>query len=327
LTAQQEAKLAGSQPVNPEAFDAYLQGYYFFERNTDKDTDIAAKYFEKATQVDPSYARAWVGLSRVRKWQAVRGLIPTDEGNRLARKVVERALSLDPNLAVAHNQMGRIQQQIDFDWAGADASFQQAVKLEPENPESIRLAASSAVILGRFDKALPLSRRAVDVDPLNAGSWEILGEIEFFMGRPDEAVRDLKKAIELNPDLWNGHIFLSRVYLTQGRPQDALPEIERVRYEPLRAYLYAIAYYALGRKKESDNALSELVTKYHVSDAYQIAEVYAFRNQSNEAFEWLDRAYAQRDSSLIETKVDPLLKNLHNNPRYAAFLKKLNLPN
>jgi hypothetical protein len=109
-------------------------------------------------------------------------------------------------------------------------------------------------------------------------------------------------------------------------PQDALPEIELVRYDYMRVSLYAIAYYALGRKKESDAALSTLITKYHAGGAFQIAEVYAFRNQSDEAFEWLDRAYAQRDSGLIGTKVDPLLKNLHSDPRFAAFLKKLNLP-
>jgi hypothetical protein len=113
----------------------------------------------------------------------------------------------------------------------------------------------------------------------------------------------------------------------QGRPQDALPEIELVRPDPIRAFLYPIAYYALGRKKESDAALSELIAKYHAAGAYQIAEVYGFRNQSDEAFEWLDRAYSQRDSGLIGTKVDPLLKSLHNDPRFAALLKKLNLPN
>jgi tetratricopeptide (TPR) repeat protein len=112
----------------------------------------------------------------------------------------------------------------------------------------------------------------------------------------------------------------------QGRPQDALPEIELIRYDPARAFLYAITYYALGRKKESDAALSKLITKYHASDTYSIAEVYAFRNQSDEAFEWLDRAYAQRDSGLIGTKVDPLLKSLHGGLRYAALLEKMHLP-
>jgi TolB-like protein/DNA-binding winged helix-turn-helix (wHTH) protein len=326
LTAQQEAGSARLQPVNPEAFDAYLQGHYFFERNTDKDTEMAAKYYERATQLDPSYALAWAGLSRVRKWQAMRGLIPTEEGYRLAREEVERALALNPNLAEAHTQMGRIKQQVDFDWAGADASYQRAAALEPGNPESVRMAASSARMLGRFDEALRLNRRAVDLDPLNAGSWETLAETEFFMGQLNQALADCKKALELNPDVYPGPIQLTKIYVMQGRPQDALPEIERVRDEPQRAFLYAIAYYALDRKKESDAALSELITKYQ-RNTYRIAEVYAFRNQFDEAFEWLDRAYGQRDAGLILTKVDPLLKSLRHDPRYAALLKKLNLPN
>jgi len=326
LTSRQQAELAQAHRVNPEAFDAYLQGYYFFERNTDKDTEMAGKYYERATQLDPSYALAWVGLSRVRKWQAHRNLIPSEEGFRLAREAVERALALNPNLAAAHTQMGRIKQQLDFDWAGGDASYQRAAELEPGNPEAVTGAASSAAILGRLDEALRLNRRAVDLDPLNAGSWESLGETEYFMGQLDEAVADVKKSLELNPDVFPGPLMLGKIYVLQGRPQDALPEIERVRDEPQRAFLYAISYYALGRKKESDAALSELIAK-HPSDSFHIAEVYAFRNQSNEAFEWLDRAYAQRNSGLIGTKVDPLLKSLHNDPRFAEFLKKLNLPN
>ncbi len=327
LTSQQQADLARSRPVNPDAFDAYLQGYSFFERNTNKDMDMAAKYYERATQLDPSYALAWVGLSRVRNRQANVGLIPAEEGHRLAREAVERALALNPNLAEAHTQMGRIKQQVDFHWAGADASFQRAVALDPGNPEVVRMAAGSAAVLGRFDEALQLNRRAVDLDPLNANSWESLGETEFLIGQLDEAAADVKKALELSPDVWPGPILLSQIYVMQGRPQDALPEIERIRSDLVHAFLYAIAYHALGREKESDTALSELIAKYHESSAYQIAEVYAFRNQSDEAFEWLDRAYAQRDSGLIETKIDPLLKSLHNDPRYAAFLKKLNLQN
>jgi tetratricopeptide (TPR) repeat protein len=171
LTSQQQAGLAQSHPANPEAFDAYLQGHYYFERDTDKDTDMAAKYFERATQLDPpSYALAWVGLSRARNWQVNVSLIPAEEGHRLAREAVERALALNPNLAQAHTQMGRIKQQVDFDWAGADASFQRAVALDPGNPEVVRTAAGSAAMLGRFDEALPLNRRAVDLDPLNADS-------------------------------------------------------------------------------------------------------------------------------------------------------------
>jgi tetratricopeptide (TPR) repeat protein len=220
-----------------------------------------------------------------------------------------------------------MKQQVDFDWVGGDVSIQRAVALEPGNPEVVRSAGFSAAILGRFDEALRLTRQAVDLDPLNAKSWEILGETKLDAGQADEAIEDLKRAVELNPDLWNGHIFLSEIYILQGRPQDALPEIERVRLDSTRVSLYAIAYHALGRKNESDAALNELISKYHKGSEYVIAGVYAFREESDKAFEWLDRAYVQRNSGLILTRVDPLLKNLRHDPRYAALLKKLNLPN
>jgi len=327
LTSQQQGDLARSRPVNPEAFDAYLQGYYHWQLEADKDTDLAAKYFERATQIDSSYALAWVWLSRARNWQANEGLIPMEEGRRLSREAIERALALNPNLAAAHAQMGRIKQQVDYDWAGADASFQRAVALEPANAENMGFAAWSAAIFGRFDEALELNRRAANLDPQNADSWGRLASAEFFMGQLDQSAADGKKALELNPDASSDSYTLSLIDLLQGRPQDALRDIERVQYAPTRASLHALTYYALGRKKESDAALSELIAKYHASNAFEIAEIYAFRNQTDEAFEWLDRAYSQRDPSLMSTKMDPLLKSLHNDPRFAALLKKLNLPN
>jgi hypothetical protein len=119
---------------------------------------------------------------------------------------------------------------------------------------------------------------------------------------------------------------LSFTYIVQGRAQDALPGIELVRYEAPRTFLYALAYHALGREKESDAALRQLVAKYHTQNAYLIAEVYAFRNQSDEAFKWLDRAYAQRDDTLIETKVDPFPEEPAQGPAICRVLEQAQLP-
>jgi TolB-like protein/DNA-binding winged helix-turn-helix (wHTH) protein/cytochrome c-type biogenesis protein CcmH/NrfG len=327
LPSQRQGELARTHPVNAEAYDAFMKGYYFFQRGADdKDTNMAATYFERATHLDPSYARAWVGLSRARYWQANIGLVPTQEGQQLARDAVERALTLDPNLPEANIQMGRIKRQVDFDFAGADFSIQRAIALEPGVPENLGQAAFMAELFGRFDEALTLDRQALELDPLNAESWEYLAENRFYAGQLDEAVADIRKALELNADTWGSPIIQSEIYLFQGRPQDALRESERIPSAVFRIRTSAMAYHALGREKESDATLRELIEKFHANAAWSIATVYALRNQRDEAFKWLDRAYAQHDGGLIFIKIDPLLKNLHGDPRYTAFLKKIHLP-
>src|SRR5260370_29722473 len=146
------------------------------------------------------------------------------------------------------------------------------------------------------------------------------------MGRQVEAEASFKKALELNPGLPGDHEWLGLVYVVQGRVQDALVEIEREPMAALRLQGQAVAYYALGRKKESDSALSELIAKYQTSAAFQIADVYAFRKEPDKAFEWLERAYLQHDGAVASTKWGPLLKNLRGDPRYIAFLEKLRVP-
>ena len=326
LTAAQQARLTRSQSVDPAAFDAYLQGYYFFERNTDQDTQMAAKYFERATQLDSSYALAWVGLSRTRNWQVNQGLIPVAEGRRQAREAIERALALDPNLAAAHSQLGRLRRFVDFDWIGADSSIQRAIALEPGNPEYLLQSSTSAAVFGRSGEALAIVRRAVDLDPLNAGSWSQLGEIEYYGGQWAEAEAEVKKSLALSPDVWPGSILLTKIYVMQERWQDAEREIERVRYDWARAWLSAITFAATGREQQSDSALKGFIATNGSTGAFLIAEVYAFRNQRDQAFVWLDRAYAQHDGDVFGTTVEPLLGNLRGDPRYAAFLKKVNLP-
>ena len=326
VTSKNQAELAKSHSVNPEAFDAYLQGYYFFQRNTDNDTEMAARYYERATQLDPSYASAWVGLSRVRNWQVNTGLIPAEKGHRLAREAVERALALDPNLAEAYTQMARIKKFVDFDWAGADESIQRAIALEPGNPECLDQAAYSAARFGRSDEALALASRAVELDPLNASSWGTRGELRYFEGQLAGAEADVKRSLELSPDVWPGSVLLSQIYVMEARPQAALAEIKRVRSDSLRTYLYALTYAAMGQQEQSEAALKDLIAKYSTRDAFLVASVYAYRNQRNEAFEWLERAYDQHEDDLARMNRLPELKNLHGDPRYAALLKKLNLP-
>jgi TolB-like protein/Flp pilus assembly protein TadD len=326
LTPQQQADLTRTRPVNPEAFDAYMEGRFFLDRESAGDLNRAASYFEQATQLDSSYPLAWVGLSRALFRQADRGFVPLIEGRRRSREAVERALALDPNLAEAHARTGQIKRLADWDWTGANASLQRALELDPGNSAVLSLAAGMAHSRGRFEEAAELVRRAIALDPLNAALRGDLAEICFTMGRLEEAEVHFKKALELDPGLAPNHEGLGLVYLAQGRAQDALAEIEREQMGMWRLQGQAVAYYALRRKKASDTALTELIAKYQSQNAFLIAEVYSFQKEPDQAFKWLDRAYVQHDSGVAETKLSTLLKNLRGDPRYTAFLKKLRLP-
>jgi tetratricopeptide (TPR) repeat protein len=169
--------------------------------------------------------------------------------------------------------MGRIRKFVDFDWAGADASVQRAMALEPGNPEYLDQAAYSAAMFSRSDEALALARRAVELDPLNPDCWSALGEIKYFESQFAGAEADVKKSLELSPDVFPGPNLLSKIYVMEGRLQDALAEIERVRTDLTRAWLYAVTYAAQGREKESDAALKELIAKYSTRAAYSVVPV------------------------------------------------------
>jgi len=324
LTPEEQGRLARASPVNIEAYKAYLQGKYFYARPTKENLKKAITYHEQAISLDPNYAPAWAALSRAYNFQA--GFYgPVREYSR-AREAAERALALDSSLADAHAAMGEIKQEYDWDWAGAEASYQRALALEPGNAEVVEGASDLAATLNHLEEALSLSRRAVELDPLSRMARMALARNAWFAGRLDEAEAVVRKGLELDPQFPWLHQLLSLVYLARSRPQEALAEAERETIPGFRLQGLALAYHALARKQESDRALAELIAKNQKDAAFQIAEVYAFRGEANAAFTWLERAYEQRDPGLPFVKGDPLLKSLEPGPRYTAFLKKMRLP-
>ena len=315
-----------TQSTNAEAYNAYLQGRYYYERRSKADLEKATAYFEQAIQLDRKFAPSWAGLAWSRAVQAGSGYVPAEEGYRKAREAAERALALDANLAEAYAAIGFTKTVYEWDWAGADTAYRRALALEPGNASILRQADVLPIALGHFDEALALDRRAVELDPLNPSGSFSSAQTAFYAGRWDEAVTSVKKVLELAPQRPQAHSLLGLIYLAQSRSQEALAEINREQELLWRLHGQAVAYHALGRNNESDNALAEFIDKFHTEAAFQIAEVYAYRRELDRAFEWLDRAYAQRDGGLAEIKGDPLLRNLEADPRYAALLRKLRLP-
>ena len=332
VTAALKVKLLAEKPApaaestNAEAYNAYLQGVYFLERANKENLEKAADYFEQAIELDSRYAPAWVALAEAHISQAGSAYISVDEGFRKARDAVARALALDANSGAAHACLGEIRMLHDWDWTGADESYRRALDIEPGDAGAIRAAGSLARYRGQLDKALALYRRAVAIDPLHANGHKNMGMILYYAGRQDEARLALEKALEFNPGMSFAHALIAQVDLAQGRMQEALAEAVLEKHPISRLVAMALAYHAVGRRKESDASLAELIATYRSEAPYQIAEVSAFRGETDHAFEWLERSYIERDGGLTEVKSDPLLKSLRGDSRYVAFLGKMRLP-
>ncbi len=313
--------------ISPEAYNAYLQGRYFYERRTHDDLNRAYDYFQQAVKLDPNYARAWSALAWVLIARAENAEGASfEQGYRDGRMAAERALQLDPGLAEAHAAIGRIKRGYDWDWAGADAAFQKALALEPQNSAVLLGASSLQASLGHIDDAVALNRRAVEIDPLSVVAHVSLGMHAYYAGHQDQAIDAFQKSLAISPEGPEAHYLLGLVYLARSQPQQALAEFGKIPAGSERSVGEALAYSALGRKTEADAALQKLINDYHEQAAYQIAEVYAFRGDADHSFQWLEFARAHRDAGLASVKGDPLLKNLYKDPRYAAFVKKMGLP-
>jgi TolB-like protein/Tfp pilus assembly protein PilF len=315
-----------AQDADAEAYDAYLHGMYFLKLNTMESLERARGYLEQATILDPDYAPAWAGLGNAYTAQASEGYVPMEVGFKKARTAVERGLELDPNLAEAHAALGAILRVYEWDWAGSDREHQRALELSPGDASIVLGAARIASTLGRLDEAMHLASRAAELDPLNVTVHYRLARYAYFLGRNDEAAAGFRKVLELNPEYPGAHQDLGMVYLAQSRPEAALAEVQQERRSLWQLQGLAFVYHSLGRKKEGDAKLGELIEGYQEVAAFQIAEVYAQRGETDRAFEWLERAYAQRDAGLSQIMGNPWLKRLQDDPRYAALLEMMHLP-
>ncbi|MGE5842652.1 MAG: tetratricopeptide repeat protein, partial [Deltaproteobacteria bacterium] len=320
LSPAEKHGLAHPAKTSPEAYNAYLQGRYFLARRTRENVEKAIAYFEQALRLDSTYARAWVELSRAHSTQADAGYVSLDNGYRMARIEVERALRLDPNLAETHGRLGWIKLTYDWDWTGADAAFRRALELEPGNASVVHGAAALAGSLGRFEEAMRLGRRVIELDPLLSAPHFNLGLYAYYAGRWAEAESAFRGVLVLNPQYPAAHVFLGCLYLVQSKPEQGLAEMQKEPEPAWRMFGFPLAYSAMGMKKEADSALVEFIKVCQNESAYQIAEIYAFRAEPDSAFQWLDRAYRQRDGGLSDMKGDPLLRGIMKDPRYAEFM-------
>ena len=327
------ALLSGARPnvvgtTSIEAYNLALQAVAIYRR-ADSRTDYATaeSYIREALKADPSYAAGWALLSGILFSKAEQKYGPVAALKKEAKQAAQHGLDLNSDIPETHLAVVHI--FIDeWDFALAGEHAHKALKIDPNNSLALSLAGTLAAIQGNLKEGEELQRRAISADPVNPYRYADLSSTLYLSERFAEAVSVERHAQDLLPQKRASHNYLGFLLLMSGDPVAALAEMDRETDENFRneCYCRVMAYDALGRKGEAAALLTTLEAHHANDESYGIAGVYARRGDRDSAFRWLDRAYSQHDSSLVNMAADPLFKNLEEDPRLNAFRKRMNLP-
>ena len=311
-----------------EAYNALLQGRFYHFRNTEADYRKAIDSYSQAIQLDPRYALAWAGLAQAWSGLSVNFLegAPAQEAYAKAREATDRALALAPDLAAAHIARGLLHLNADFNWRGAEVEFRRAMELAPNDGEARFRFGNQLATFGEVDPAIELTRQALATEPLRANWYNWLAAYFSALNRLDEAERAIRRAIEVQPAAASLHYTLTVIEIQRGDAQAALAAAQQEPPGPWQDTALALARQIGGDRSAADTALRTLLEKDANVSAYQIAEVYALRDDAKETFEWLDRAWSNRDPGITSLLFDPFILRYKDDPRFAAFCRKVGLP-
>lgn len=325
-----KVKLGPTQPVaahrssNPEAYNQYLIGRQFYQRGDADDWRRASEAFHKAIALDPHYAAAYASLAEAEAYLA--DVTGDAAALRQAEVDAEKAVALAPEEADGYASRGYLRSAFTWDWVGAQADLAKALCLDPASAAIQHNYARLLQSEGRQSEAITAEKKAIELDPLSSRDWNSLGyyltENRDYLAAGDA----LRRALEIQPGSPFGTYHQALLQLLEGQAAEALATSRRIEFEPFRLVGIAMAEYTLKDPKASQQALAELIGKYAQAAAYQVATVFAWRGEKDQAFEWLERAYQGHDGGLTEVKLDPLLDSLRGDPRFKALLRKMNLP-
>jgi TolB-like protein len=317
-----------STAVSSEAYNLVLEAKFHSDRFDAEDREKAVDLYKEAIKIEPSYARAWAGLGRAYFYQAIglnhlsADLIKTV---KQAKQAEERALSIDPDHFEAHLNLAFIYMFIDWDWSAAGAEIERCREIDSDGPGLRNAVAVYSALFGRLDEAIRLYRQELERDPLSTGVLNNLAGNLFAAGRFNESVSTYRKLLDLNPKSSGaqGGLAISLLYL--GKRDEALATAKNDSDESARLKALSIIYWAMGRRTDSDAALSTLEGKFADDAPFNIASVRAYRGEADATFRWLDRAYNLHAGDMAFLKIRRQLLSLHDDPRYVALLKKMKL--
>lgn len=336
VVAALKVKLLGSggaprqtgRSASPEAYTQYLRARELKSHRTPETARQSVQAFQKAIQLDPHFAPAYAGLAMAESWAADYADNAADlaAAQQRALAAADRAIELDPALPDAYWARGNLRASLTWDWNGARSDLQRALELNPGDARILQAYGALLASLGRQDEAIAMTRKAAETEPLLFPVWQALGYYLEGAGQLADARLAQTRALALKPGFPFVYFRLGAVALEEGDTSRARKEFESTGYEPLQLLGAALVAHSSGRDAQVGQALQSLIGKYGFNAAYQVAQGYAWQGDRDKAFEWLDKAFVQRDGGLAEVKYDPLLKSLRGDPRYVPFLERMGLP-
>lgn len=311
--------------TSPEAYALYLQARFLANQLRPDGYEEAIALYKQALELDSTYAPAYAGLARVYRNMMVSGQLSSKESIPLTREALVTALRLDPNLAESHARMGLYIVEDEKDMAAAAKHFQRALELNPNDPVAMQAVADLYSTLGNYETAVWLCELAVQRDPVDIIGYQGLGLAYVQSGRLEEAKQAFEKMLALNSKTPGGWYNLGLVYLFMGESDEALAVFEKEEDEEYRVKGRALSAHAHGDGEAFEKYLTELRDRWGEQWPSEIAHVYAWTGNPDAAFEWLDKAVAIDEEGLSASRQTMLLKPLHHDPRWQAYLEKLGI--
>jgi len=326
-------RTSGEMPPsgNTEAYQAVLQARGMCRQGSPSASRQGIGYAEKAISLDPDYADAYATLAVC--WIRIglgldgrRGIEEERQAFAEARRAADRALALAPELPAAHVARGRVLRYLDLDQMSALAEFRRALALAPGDAFSMFNLGSQLGIIGDHQQSIEMLRRAISADPLNFDAYDnLIGPLKT-LGRLDEAEQVVQSALALQPGLKWSHGELSDIAILRGDAAAAVRHAEQVTGPEAREWALAAARQVAGDPKAADAALETIIARYGMTSPYEVAAMYALRRQPDAMFEWLDRAWTERDWTLVRLLSAPFILHYRHDPRFAALCRKMGLP-
>ena len=329
LTPGQRTRLRGGN-LEPEAYEAYLKGRYYWNKRTGEGLQKALVYFQQAINRDSTYGAAYSGLADCNSGLAWHGFKSPAEALPIANAAALRAIEIDPQSAEAHASLGLVLTH-RWDWAGAEAEFKQALRLDPRYANAHHWYGDYLSIMGRHDEALLEARQALELDPLNLmiGTW--VGRRYYLAGKYDLAIEQGRNTEELDANFAAAHLLLGENYVQVGLHDQGLAELQTAAglsgNSPLYLAQVAVAYASAGKNTEALQIVAQLqsIASTRYVSPYGLAQIYAALSNKEQTFKWLQLAYEDRAVWMSYLAVDPVFHSLRSDQRFQDLLRRVHL--